>query len=195
MEPAGACQSGLPISLTGSIATVSQHQSTMQPADRFRAHLDMRKTMRLIHALLAACWAGAPLTAQTNTERIANDHYTRSHDYDLIHQKIEVSHFDWDSTSFDGRVTTTLVARRATLDSVILDAGAKLLLKRVTGTGGAALRTARSGDTLVVFFAKPIAFGDTVHFIISYHGVVENGRGLTYISPDRQPHRPRQIWS
>src|SRR5437773_1756346 len=151
--------------------------------------------MQLSLSLLAACCAVASLAAQSNAERIANDHYTRSHDYDLIHQKIEVSHFDWDSTSFDGRVTTTLVARRATLDSVILDAGAKLLLKRVTGTGGATLRTARSGDTLVVFFAKPIAFGDTVHFIISYHGVVENGRGLTYISPDRQPHRPRQIWS
>ena len=74
--------------------------------------------MRLIHVLLAACWAGAPLTAQTNTERIANDHYTRSHDYDLIHQRIEVSNFDWDSTSLDGRVTTTLVARRPGLDSV-----------------------------------------------------------------------------
>src|SRR5881394_352272 len=136
MEPAGACQSGLPISLTGTIATVSQYQSTMQPADRFRAHLDMRKTMRLIHALLATCWAGAPLTAQTNTERIANDHYTRSHDYDLIHQRIEVSNFDWDSTSLDGRVTTTLVARRPGLDSVILDAGAKLQIRTVTAGGG-----------------------------------------------------------
>jgi len=151
--------------------------------------------MQLPLSLLAACCAVASLAAQSNVERIANDRYTRSHDYDLIHQKIEVSHFDWDSTSFDGRVTTTLVAHRATLDSVILDAGAKLLLKRVTGTGGAALRTARSGDTLVVFFAKPIAFGDTARFTISYHGVVESGQGLTYISPDGRPHRPRQIWS
>ena len=151
--------------------------------------------MRLPLSLLAACCAAGSLAAQSNAERMANDHYTRSHDYDLIHQKIEVSHFDWDSTSFDGRVTTTLVARRATLDSVILDAGAKLVLKRVTGTDGAALRTARHGDTLVVFLAKPIALGDTARFTISYHGVVESGQGLTYINPEGRPHRPRQIWS
>src|SRR5881394_38946 len=153
MEPAGACQSGLPISLTGTVATVSQHQSTMQPADRFRAHLDMRKTMRLIHALLAACWAGAPLTAQTNTERIANDHYTRSHDYDLIHQRIEVSNFDWDSTSLDGRVTTTLVAPRPGPSLWFWEAGPKPQFRTGRGGGGGGggnLRTARHGDTLVV---------------------------------------------
>ena len=156
--------------------------------------------MRLIHALLAACWAGAPLTAQTNTERIANDHYTRSHDYDLIHQRIEVSNFDWDSTSFDGRVTTTLVARRPGLDSVILDAGAKLQIRTVTGAGGGGggggdLRTARHGDTLVVFLPKPIGFGDTARFRVTYHGVVTNGGGLTFINPEGRAHRPRQVWS
>ena len=46
---------------------------------------------------------------------------TPSHDYDLIHQRIEVSNFDWDSTSFDGRVTTTLVAKRDGFDAVRLD--------------------------------------------------------------------------
>ena len=66
--------------------------------------------MRPPIALLAACSIAVPVHAQTNVERIANVHYTRSHDYDLIHQRIEVSSFDWDSTSFDGRVTTTLVA-------------------------------------------------------------------------------------
>jgi len=30
----------------------------------------------------------------------------------LVHQRIEVQNFDWDSTSLDGRVTTTLVALR-----------------------------------------------------------------------------------
>jgi len=151
--------------------------------------------MRVWLWFLAACWVAVPLLAQTNAERMANDHYSRSHDFDLIHQRIEVSNFDWDSTSFDGRVTTTLVARRAGLDSVILDAGAKLVLQTVTARGGAALRTARHGDTLVIFLPKPIAFGDTARFTITYHGVVESGRGLTYITPEGRPHRPRQIWS
>ncbi|HEV2672761.1 MAG TPA: M1 family aminopeptidase [Gemmatimonadales bacterium] len=144
--------------------------------------------MRFLPPLLAACWAVAPLCAQTNTERMANDHYTRSHEYDLIHQRIEVWNFDWDSTSFDGRVTTTLVARRPGLDSVVLDAGAKLQIKM-------APRTSRHGDTLVVYLPKPVAFGDTARFTITYHGVVSNGRGLTYINPEGRLHRPRQIWS
>src|SRR5439155_23779473 len=151
--------------------------------------------MRLPLSLLAACLAAAPLSAQSNAELMANDHYTRSHDYDLVHQRIEVSNFDWDSTSFDGQVTTTLVARRARLDSVILDAGAKLQLKTVTRARGGALRTVRHGDTLVVFLPAPIGPGDTARFTITYHGVVENGRGLTYINPEGRPHRPRQIWS
>ena len=150
--------------------------------------------MRLPLLILAAC-AAAPLVAQSNAERMANDRYTRSHDYDLIHQRIEVSNFDWDSTSFDGKVATTLVARRVGLDSVILDAGAKLVVKSVTAAAGGALRTARHGDTLIVFLAKPVAYGDTARFTITYHGVVESGRGLTYVNPEGRPHRPRQIWS
>src|SRR3989442_15570509 len=51
--------------------------------------------------------APAPLVAQSNAARMANDAYTRSHDYDLIHQHIDVRNFDWDSTSLDGRVTTS----------------------------------------------------------------------------------------
>src|SRR5437899_1900865 len=137
--------------------------------------------MRLLPCLLAACYATTQLNAQSNAELMANDHYTRSHDYDLIHQRIEVANFDWDSTSFDGRVTTTVVSRRAALDSVILDAGAKLVLKTVTAAGRDAragtLRTARHGDTLVVFLPAPIGFGDTARFTIAYHGVIDNGRG------------------
>src|SRR5467141_4105650 len=151
--------------------------------------------MRLPLTLLAACLAAAPVVAQSNAELMANDHYTRSHDYNLVHQRIEVSNFDWDSTSFDGQVTTTLVSLRARLDSVILDAGAKLQLKTVRVPRGGALRTARHGDTVVVFLPKPIGYGDTAGFTITYHGVVENGRGLTYIDSEGRPHRPRQSWS
>src|SRR2546429_5668464 len=90
--------------------------------------------MRLTLSLFAACCVvTTALSGQSNVERMANDHYTRSHDYDLIHQRIEVSRFDWDSTSFDGKVATTLVSRRGGLDSVILNAGAKRVISRVTG--------------------------------------------------------------
>ena len=148
--------------------------------------------MRLF--ITAALALPVALAAQNpNLERIANDHYTRSHDYDLIHQRVVLRDFNWDSLSFTGSVETTLIALRPNLDSIILDAGALLGIKRVTGPGSAPLRTSRHGDTLVVFLSRPVAFRDTVRFAIDYAGKVENGRGLTFI--DERPHTPRQIWS
>jgi aminopeptidase N len=141
------------------------------------------------------CGLAAPALAQSNAELIANDAYTRSHDYHLVHQRIEVRNFDWDSTSLDGRVTTTLVALRAGLDSVILDAGSRLVMARITDGRGATLRSARHGDTLVVYPARPIAFHDTLRCVIDYHARLENGQGLTFIRPEGQAHRPQQIWS
>ncbi len=145
-----------------------------------------------------SAFSAHPAFAQSNAERIVNGAYTRSHDYDLLHQKIELSSFDWDSTSFDGRVTTTLVALRPAMDSIVLDAGHLLRIRSVTaGTGddGAKLRYATHGDTLVVFPAQPVGFHDTTSFTVTYHGKVANGRGLTFIEPDGRPHRPQQIWS
>src|SRR2546427_4239797 len=101
--------------------------------------------MRLPLSCTALLALAAPVAAQSNAERVANDAYTRSHDYDLVHQRIELRGFDWDSTSFDGRVATTLVALRPGLDSVILDAGHLLGVRRVTDARGATLRTAAHG--------------------------------------------------
>ena len=156
----------------------------------------MRPTAPILFALLAPALAGSAV-AQSNAERMTNDRYTRSHDYDLVDQRIALRDFDWDSTSFQGQVVTTLLARRPGLDSVILDAGAKLRITRVTEGAGAGrpLRFATHGDTLVVYPAAPVAFADTMRFTISYLGKVENGNGLTFIQPEGRPHRPRQIWS
>ena len=151
--------------------------------------------MRISIATACLVLVAATASAQTNTALMAVDHYARSHDYDLIHQRIVVSDFNWDSTSFKGVVTTTLVARRPDLDSVVVDEGALLQNTKVTGPDGRLIRTARHGDTLVVFPPHPAAFGDTVVFTVAYDGKVDNGRGLTYITPDGLTHRPRQIWS
>jgi len=151
--------------------------------------------MRVTLPALLLTLAAAPVLAQSNTDLMANDHYTRSHDYDLVHQRIAVSAFNWDSLSFEGGVTTTLVARRPGLDAIILDEGTLLVNAAVTDRRGVALRTSRSGDTLVVFPASPVGFGDTLVFTVAYHGKVVNGGGLTYITSDGLAHRPRQIWS
>ena len=151
---------------------------------------------RNVKQLLGLCLLfPAAAVGQSNAARMANDAYTRSHDYDLMHQRIEVRNFDWDSTSLDGRVTTTLVALRPGLDSVILDAGKRLDVRRVTDGTGAVLRSAARGDTLVVYPARPVAFHDTLRFAIDYHARIDNGRGLTFITPEGRGHRPQQIWS
>ncbi len=148
--------------------------------------------------IIAVLLAAPPLlaaAAQSNAERVANDAYTRSHDYDLVHQRIEVWNFDWDSTSLDGRVATTLVALRPGLDSVVLDAGKGLAIGRVVDAAGTTLRTTAHADTLVVFPARPVAFHDTLRFVVEYHARIDNGRGLTFIQPEGREHRPQQIWS
>ncbi len=145
--------------------------------------------------MLVAAALPVAAAAQSNAERMTNDAYTRSHDYDLIHQRIALRDFDWDSTSFVGRVTTTLVALRPAFDSVVLDAGSLLHVDGVRDTRGRSLRSASHGDTLVVYLARPVAFRDTARFTIDYHGRVRNGNGLTFIRPDGLPHRPQQIWS
>ena len=157
--------------------------------------------MRSVVRTVLLCASVAPVAppslavAQSNEERVANDVYARTHDYDLVHQRIEVRSFDWDSTSFDGRVTTALVALRPALDSVILDAGKLLQIARVADARGATLRFAAHGDTLVIYPAQPLALRDTLRFTIEYHARIENGRGLTLITPEGRTHRPQQIWS
>jgi aminopeptidase N len=137
----------------------------------------------------------APLAAQSNLERMTNDQYTRSHDYDLVHQRIELANISWDSLSFDGRVVSTLVSLRPGLDSVILDAG-HLLDIRKASAGSAELRTSRHGDTLVVHLNAPAAFGDTLRLTLEYRAHIDNGSGLTFKkSEPGHAHYPQQIWS
>ncbi len=156
-------------------------------------------TLLAVAAIGAAGFGAAQVaTAQQssgnpNLERMTLDTYTRSHDYDLVHQRIALRDFDWDSLSFTGSVATTVVALRPAFDSVVLDAGHLLRMKRVIDDRGAALRHEAHGDTLVVHLAKAAAFGDTVRFTIDYDGKVDNGRGLTFI--DARAHTPKQIWS
>ena len=152
--------------------------------------------MRLVLTCVAlAHLATAPISAQTNLERVVNGAFTPSHDYDLIHQRIEVKHFDWDSTSFDGRVTTTVVSRRPGLDAVVLDMERRLEVRAVTARAKT-LGYDRPGDSLVVRLARPAAFGDTVRFTVDYHGRIAQGRGLYFFKEEPgRAHRPQQVYS
>src|SRR5829696_5245308 len=118
--------------------------------------------------VLALLLARGPAFAQSNLERVVNGALTPSHDYDLVDQRIEVRNFDWDSTSFDGRVTSTMVSLRPGLDSVMLDMGRTLEVRNVMPTCArasgrcATLEFGHANDSLVVRLARPAGFGDTV---------------------------------
>ncbi len=142
------------------------------------------------------------VAAQSNAERVTNGYYTPSHDYDLVHQRIEVRNFDWDSTTFDGRVTTTLVSLRPALDSVILDMDRQLEVRTVSPEcrrrerSCAPLAFARPGDSLVVRLPRSVSDGDTVRFTVSYRGRIKQGRGLYFFEEEPgRPHRPQQVYS
>ena len=51
---------------------------------------------RVSFVLLALLAVAPSLAAQSNAERVVNGWYTPSHDFDLLHQRIEVRNFDWD---------------------------------------------------------------------------------------------------
>jgi aminopeptidase N len=152
--------------------------------------------------------ATSPVAAQqTNAERILSGRDTPSHDYDLIHQRIEVKNFDWDATAFDGLVTTTVVSLRPGLDAIVLDMGHRLSVRAVTlaqsgrkpSAGPPArlsARFARPGDTLVIRLPRPAALGDTVQLTIDYRGKITQGRGLYFFKAEPgRAHRPQQIYS
>ncbi|HEX4813129.1 MAG TPA: M1 family aminopeptidase, partial [Nonomuraea sp.] len=147
-------------------------------------------------ALAAAALAVArPAAAQSNLEQVVNGTLTPSHDYDLIHQRIEVKNFDWDSTAFDGRVTTTVTSLRPGLETVALDMERRMEVRGVT-SAGKALAYDRPPDSLVVRLARPARFGDTVRFTVSYHAPVVQGRGLYFFKEEAgRPHRPQQVYS
>jgi aminopeptidase N len=134
---------------------------------------------------------------QSNAERILGGRDTPSHDYDLIHQRIEVANFDWNVTAFDGNVATTVVALRPGLDSIVLAMGRRLAVRSVTGAkGGVPLQFSRPGDTIVVRLPRPARFRDTVRFTIDYHGRITQGRGLYFFkSEPGRPRHPQQVYS
>ena len=146
---------------------------------------------------------------QSNAERILSGRDTPSHDFDLIHQKIEVKNFDWNAPAFDGKVTTTLVSLRPGLDSVVLNMGKRLSVRGVTVDDSRppvrpsarpparlSARFSRPGDSIVVRLAKPAGFRDTVRFTIDYRGRITHGRGLYFFKAEPgRPHRPQQIYS
>jgi aminopeptidase N len=143
----------------------------------------------------ATMWLGQalPLSAQSNADRFLTDEYTRSHDFDLVHQRIEVGNFSWDSLSFDGKVTTVLVARKPALADIVLDAGHRLEIRKVTQDKNT-LSFDRPRDSLVIHLPHAAEFDDTLTFVIEYHGNVAQGQGLYFFNAE-SGRWGRQVYS
>jgi aminopeptidase N len=152
--------------------------------------------VRLTAPILAASLlAATPAAAQSNLERVVNGDYTPSHDFDLIHQRIEVRNFDWDSTAFDGRVTTTVTSLRPGLQAVVLDMERRMEVRSVTAAGKT-LAYDRPGDSVVVRLPRPARLGDTVGFTVDYRARIVQGRGLYFFKQEPgRPRRPQQVYS
>ncbi|HET8622676.1 MAG TPA: M1 family aminopeptidase [Gemmatimonadales bacterium] len=146
-------------------------------------------------AMVAVGWLAArAVAAQSNAELVGGDYYTHRRSYDLVHQRVEVGGFDWDSLAFDGRVTTTVVARER-LAQVVLDMGRLLVVRRVTRPAGGRLRADHAADSLVVHLANPAGPGDTLRFTVAYRGRVRANRGLFFVQDETgQAHGP-QVYS
>ncbi len=161
--------------------------------------------------ILAAISVTTALFAQTsNAERILSGRDTPSHDFDLIHQRIEVANFDWNAPAFDGNVTTTVVSLRPGLDSIVLAMGRRLEVRKVTMSQAGAVskpvsarpparpsvQFSRPGDSIVVRLSRPAGFRDTVRFTIDYRGRITQGRGLYFFKAEPgRPRHPQQVYS
>ncbi|MEA2722741.1 MAG: aminopeptidase, partial [Gemmatimonadales bacterium] len=151
----------------------------------------LRATLLLALTLVAPLWA-----QQSNAERILSGRDTPSHNFDLIHQRIEVANFDWNATAFDGNVTTTVVSLLPGLDSIVLAMGRRLEVRSVRGARGAPVQFSRPGDSIVVRLPRPAGFRDTVRFTIDYRGRITQGRGLYFFKAEPgRPRHPQQVYS
>ena len=132
-------------------------------------------------------------------ERVVNGCDTPSHDYDLIHQRIEVGNFDWDSTAFDGRVTTTLVVAPAagSIPSCSTWA-AQLEVRSVAGASRSERAHVRPPGRLArraARRARPPA-ATRCGSPSTTTGSITQGRGLYFFKEEPgRPHRPQQIYS
>ncbi|HYK82166.1 MAG TPA: M1 family metallopeptidase, partial [Gemmatimonadales bacterium] len=97
--------------------------------------------------------------------------------FHLLHQKIELR-FDMAHRALFGTVTTRLVLTQGPSDTVRLDAE-NLTIDGATDARGHTLRVLADTAHVTVRLARRAARGDTVEFVLRYHGMPE--RGLYFV--------------
>jgi aminopeptidase N len=119
--------------------------------------------------------------------------WTRSHDYDVRHYRINIS-FDWKQKMVAGETTVTLRPFLNNFREIELDAG-EMIIKSVTLAGGKPVEYKYDGkEKLRVLLDRPYQAGQDVSVNVVYSA--RPRRGLTFIMPtESDPSRPYQIWS
>jgi aminopeptidase N len=93
-------------------------------------------------------------------------HYERSHDYDVLHYRINLS-FDLSSQSFWGDTTITLRPLRDDFTECVLDAETFKVSKVEMAVGGA-LQFEQQPSSLIVHLPHSYKYGQTLSFTVSY---------------------------
>ena len=132
---------------------------------------------RLLLASIALLGLAAPLAAQRATGIVGA--YTppkiypqRARVFDLLHQRIAIS-FDLARHAVVGEVTTRLRITVPT-DTVRLDAS-NLTIDAALDAAGRPLRFTSDTSSVTVHLASRVRAGDTLQFVLRYHGHPERG--------------------
>ena len=144
--------------------------------------------------ILVAITPLATATQFAQAPQPAPPQWTRSHDYDVQHYRIQVS-FDWKQKTVVGDTTVTLRPFTSNFKEVVLDAG-EMTIKSVTLAGGTPLQFKYEEpiEKLRISLDHPYPAGQDLSVTIAYQAAPK--RGLTFITPtENDPSRPYQIWS
>jgi len=119
-----------------------------------------------------------PLSAQQPESKMQ---YAPDRDYDLQHVALRLK-VDYAKLAFDGQVENSLIPLRGALDSITLQCGANLRVKRCAVEGRKAVCD-HQGDALHVRVSPPLEAGRRARVVVEYESAGE-AMGLHWIKPD-----------
>ncbi len=114
----------------------------------------------------AGLMTAVPVLAQHSDIYSRPKQSERSHDFDVLHYKIQLT-FEEKTRSFSGRTAVTLRSLRDGFDEVRLDA-ASFVVTGVTDTEDHALPFSHENESLQIRMRSPRAYNDTLTVLISY---------------------------
>ena len=123
--------------------------------------------------------------------------WTRSHDYDVQHYRIQLG-FDWTKKTISGETTITLRPFASNFRELELDAGdmsiGSVMLTTSTGPAKKLEFNYDGKEKLRVSLDRAYRAGEELSVVVAYSA--QPRRGLNFITPNEgDPQRPYQIWS